>query len=67
MSTKILAMNVRMLRRRGKLDQTELATRVGITQAYIAMLEKGSNVNPTLALLMKLAKALKVSVAELVE
>ena len=42
-------------------------SRVGVTQAYIAMLGKGNNVNPTLALLTKLAKALKVRVAELAD
>lgn len=67
MSVKKLAMNVKALRRQRGLNQTDLAKRVGVTQAYIAMLEKGSNVNPTLALLTKLAKALKVSVSDLVE
>lgn len=66
MSIKRLAMNVKALRRQRGLNQTNLAKRVGVTQAYIAMLEKGSNVNPTLALLTKLAKALKVKVSELV-
>lgn len=60
-------MNVKALRQQRGLNQTDLAKRVGVTQAYIAMLEKGNNVNPTLALLTKLAKALKVSVAELVQ
>ena len=66
MSTKRLAMNVKTLRRQRGYNQTELAKRVGVTQAYIAMLEKGDKVNPTLALLTKLAKALKVRVGELV-
>lgn len=60
-------MNVKALRQQLGLSQTDLAKRVGITQAYIAMLEKGNNVNPTLALLTKLAKALKVTVGELVK
>jgi helix-turn-helix protein len=38
------------------LNQAELAKRVGVTQAYIAMLEKGDKVNPTLALLAELVK-----------
>jgi transcriptional regulator with XRE-family HTH domain len=67
MTAKRLAMNVKTLRRQRKLNQTALAKRVGVTQAYIAMLEKGSNVNPTLRMLAKLAKALKVTVAELVK
>jgi len=58
-------MNVKALRKQRGLNQTILAKKVGVTQAYIAMLEKGAKVNPTLALLTKLAKALKVPVAEL--
>ena len=60
-------MNVKTLRRQRGLNQTDLAKRVGVTQAYIAMLEKGDKVNPTLALLTKLAKALKTTVGELVQ
>lgn len=60
-------MNVKALRIKRKLNQTDLAKRAGVTQAYIAMLEKGTNVNPTLALLTKLAKALRVTVAKLVK
>ena len=36
-------------------------------QRYIAQLETGEQANPTLATLQRLAKALKVTVAELVE
>ena len=66
MIIKRLAMNVKALRRQRGVNQTDLAKRVGVTQAYIAMLEKGSNVNPTLALLTKLAKALRVPVSDLI-
>lgn len=59
-------MNVKALRIKRKLNQTDLAKRAGVTQAYIAMLERGRNVNPTLGLLTKLAKVLKVTVAKLV-
>jgi transcriptional regulator with XRE-family HTH domain len=67
MSIKRLAVNVKALRKQHKLNQTTLAKRIGVTQAYIAMLEKGDKVNPTLSLLTKLARALKVTVAKLVE
>ena len=60
-------MKLKTLRRQRGLNQTALAKKVGITQAYIAMLEKGEKVNPTLAMLQRLARALKVRVAELVE
>ena len=56
-------------RRRTKLglSQRALALRVGVSDAYIAQLETRERINPSLAVLKKLAKALKVSVAELVE
>lgn len=60
-------MNVKALRIKRKLNQTDLAKRAGVTQAYIAMLERGRNVNPTLTLLTKLAKALGVPVWRLVK
>jgi hypothetical protein len=38
-----------------------------LTQSYVAMMEGGDKKNPSLAILRRLAKALKVRVAELVE
>jgi transcriptional regulator with XRE-family HTH domain len=56
-------------RRRTELgiSQRELAKRVGVSDAYITQLETRERINPTLDVLKKLAKALKVTVAELVE
>ena len=65
MSAKRLGMRLKQLRATNDLNQTNLAKKVGVTQAYIAMLEKGQQ-NPTLDVLQRLAKALKVTVAELV-
>jgi transcriptional regulator with XRE-family HTH domain len=48
------------------LTLLQLARRVGVTEAYMSMLESGARKNPSLAMLKKLAKALGVSVAELV-
>ena len=48
------------------LTQIELAKRTKVTQGYIAQLEAGDK-TPSLATLRKLAKALGVRVAELVE
>ncbi len=58
---------VARLRKQQNLTLLQLARRVGITEAYMSMLESGERKNPTLATLKKLAKALKVTVAELVE
>lgn len=58
-------MKLKQLRTRQGFNQTDLAKKVRVTQAYIAMLENGRE-NPTLNVLERLAKALKVTVAELV-
>ena len=57
-------MKLKRLRTRQGLNQTDLAKKVRVTQAYIAMLEKGRE-NPTLDVLERLAKALKVPVKDL--
>ncbi len=62
-----LAMNVKRLRARSGLTQANLAKRAKVSQAFIAQLETGKQTNPTLDTLRRLAKALKVPVAELVE
>ena len=48
-------------------SQQALAARVGVSDAYIAMLETGKRRNPSLALLQRLAKALGVPVTALLE
>jgi len=60
-------MMVARLRKQQHLTLLQLARRVGVTEAYMSMLESGVRKNPSLATLKKLAKALKVTVAELVE
>ena len=67
MSRRGLAKMLKALRQKQKLSQRDLAAKVGITQAYVAELETGARRNPSLDLLQKLAKALKVKVAELLE
>lgn len=66
MLAKMLGRKLKALRTRRKLNQATLAKRVGVTQPYIVALEKGRE-NPTLRTLEKLAKALKMTVAELVK
>jgi transcriptional regulator with XRE-family HTH domain len=55
------------LRKQQRVTLLQLARRIGVTEAYMSMLESGARKNPSLTTLKKLAKALKVSVAELVE
>lgn len=65
MSPKRLKTMVKALRQAKGLSQRALAARVGVTAAYITMLERGKKTNPSLPTLRKLAKALGVPVAEL--
>ena len=66
MSAKMLGRKLKALRTARELNQTILAKRARVTQPYIVALEKGRE-NPSLAVLERLAKALKVTVGELVE
>lgn len=58
---------VKRLRESKDLTQVQLAKRVGVSQSYIAQLESGRKAGPSLAVLKRLAKALDVNVAALVE
>lgn len=61
-----LAANLRALRKaRGMRSQDELAQASGVPRPTIGVLENGRG-NPTLEVLLKLAAALDVSIAELV-
>jgi transcriptional regulator with XRE-family HTH domain len=67
MAPRTLGMKLKALRTQRGLSQEALAKRVKVSQPYLAMLERGAFKNPTLDVLRRLAKALKVTVAELVE
>ncbi len=56
---------LRRLREAKGLTQVELAKRANITDEYLSMLESGVRRNPSLAVLRRLARALGVSVGEL--
>jgi transcriptional regulator with XRE-family HTH domain len=58
-------MRLKQLRERRQLTQQALATKAGVSRAYLARLEMGRH-DPPLSRLRTLAKALRVSVAELV-
>lgn len=60
-------MRLKKLRLIHGISQVTLAKRAGVTQGYIAQLEGGRKKDPSLAVLRRLAKALKVKVAELVK
>lgn len=60
-----LAKRIKSLRADRGLTQAALAQRAGVTLGYIGKLETG-HYDPQLSTLKKLAKALRVSIAELV-
>lgn len=61
---KSLGEKVKFYRKQRKLYQVELADIVGVSTGYIGAIEQGTR-NPSLKLLKKLAKALKISPKEL--
>ena len=63
---KHLAKRLKDLRAKRELTQERLAKRADISRAYLARLEIGRH-DPPLSTLTKLAKALKVKVAKLLE
>jgi Predicted transcriptional regulator with C-terminal CBS domains len=64
-SKDILAINLKYHRYQLKLSQEKFADKLGSTLPYINQLEKGRR-KPTLELLDKFAKKLKVTSAELI-
>jgi transcriptional regulator with XRE-family HTH domain len=58
---------IKKLRQARDLTQEQLAKRAGISQAYLSQLEAGEKKYPSLPTLKKLAKALDVTVVELLE
>jgi DNA-binding XRE family transcriptional regulator len=62
-----LATVIRKLREQQDMTQEQLAKKAGVTQGYIAQLERGLRKNPSLPALRKLARALGVPVTELLE
>ncbi|HEU0132977.1 MAG TPA: helix-turn-helix transcriptional regulator [Mycobacteriales bacterium] len=56
---------LRELRRRKKLSQVDLAARAGISATYLSEIEQGER-NPTIAVVVRLARALDVKATQLV-
>ena len=60
-----LARNLKKLREKKGLSQDRLAKLADVANNTIIKIEQGENINPTLATLKKIAKALEVSLDEL--
>ena len=63
---EIVARNIRRIRLEHGLSQEELAHRVGINRNYVGMIERQEN-SPTIAMLERLAAALEIEPAQLLE
>ena len=63
---KRLAMRLKRVREEHGMTQERLAKQSGVSHGYLARLEIGMH-DPSLSTLIKLAKALKVRVAQLLE
>jgi putative transcriptional regulator len=61
-----LSKNLRKLREQKGLSQDRLAKLADVANNTIIKIEQGENINPTLETLKKMAKALEVSVDDLI-
>jgi transcriptional regulator with XRE-family HTH domain len=61
-----LGARIRSLRTARGMPLTELAERASISKGYVSQLEGGSGANPTLDVLMRIAEALDVTIADLI-
>ena len=66
MSKQHLGTILKSLRAAQGMTQVELAAKTGLTQAYLAQLESAVRTNPSLDVLKRIAKALKVDVGKLI-
>ena len=64
-STK-LGLNLKRIRTKKNISQGDIAKELGVSRGFISTIENGKS-NPTLATIAKLAKAVKVSIDELVK
>ena len=63
----MISENVRRIRKAKELSQDKLAKLAGITLTTLVKIESGANDNPTIKTLKKIAKALEVTVNDLLE
>ncbi len=61
---KQLGMRIRFLRKQQNLSIEDLSLEAGVNKNYLSDLERGTR-NPSLKILSRIAKALKISISEL--
>ena len=59
-----LGQKIRKIRLESELTQEDLAFKIGVDRSYMGFIERGEK-NPTLSTLIKIAKALRVSLKDL--
>ncbi len=63
----MISQNVRRIRKAKELSQDRLAKLAGITLTTLVKIESGTNDNPTIKTLQKIASALEVPVNDLLQ
>lgn len=69
MNTKILknfGEQIRIKRKEAELSQEELAEKIGVHRTYMSFIERGIR-NPSLLMVFKISRALKLKLPELFE
>ena len=61
----MLSENIKKLRKKKDLSQDKLAKMADVTLTTLVKLESGANDNPTIKTLIKIAKALRVKIDDL--
>jgi transcriptional regulator with XRE-family HTH domain len=62
----MLSKNIKKFRKQHKVSQEELAKKSGITYSTLIKIESGTNKNPTLETISKIASAFGISLDQLV-
>lgn len=64
--TKTICKRIKKYRHTIDMTQEDLAEKVGVSRVYIGYVEQGRN-TPSLEILSKIAKALKVKLSDIIE
>lgn len=63
----LIGANIKKLRQEKNLTISEFAKRSGVAKSYLSSLERNSQSNPSIEVLIKVSKVLGVSVDDLIE
>ena len=60
-----LGLNLKRIRTKKAISQGDIARELGVSRGFVSTIENGKT-NPTLSTIAKLAKALRISIIELI-